>query len=139
MIRSGPQMVDIGVGIQGTILAMDAPLQLQCVSFSGNSTITVNCSGTYKLTFFGNFAFSVDTRLTFYVKANGTTLSETVIVKDVTGTDLDSFERSVLVHLCAQTNLIGVVDNATTANGGNAGTLTIPANGVHLQIVRIGS
>jgi len=138
MYRSGPQMVEIGVGIEGTVLAMDAPLQLQHVAFSGNSTLSVQCSGTYELTFFGNFEFSVDTRLTFYVKANGTTLPETVVFKDVTGNELDSFERTVLVHLCAQTNLVAVVDNATTANGGNSGTLRIPANGVHLQIVRVG-
>jgi len=117
---------------------MDAPLPLQNVGFSGNSTLNIQCTGTYRLTFFGNFSFSANSRLTFYIKANGTTLPETVVERDVAANVQDSFERSVLIHLCANTNLIASVDNATAADGGANGLLSIPANGVHLTVERIG-
>ncbi|MCL1952717.1 MAG: hypothetical protein FWF60_07805 [Oscillospiraceae bacterium] len=117
---------------------MDAPLPLQNVGFNGNNTITIQCSGTYEITFFGNFRFSADTHLTFYVKANGRRLDDTVVEKDVTANTLDSFERTVIVPLCANTSLSGVVDNASPANGGASGILTIPPNGVHLEVIRIG-
>jgi hypothetical protein len=139
MYRSGTQMVSIDIGIQGTVLAMDAPLPLQHVGFNGNSSLTIQCSGTYEVTFFGNFEFNADSHLTFYVKANGQRLTETVVEKNVTAGDMDSFERTVLIHLCANTNLIAVVDNATAANGGANGILRIPENGVHLEVIRIGN
>ena len=139
MFRSGPQMIDISAGTLGTTLAMDAPLPLANVNFTGNSTLSIQCSGTYELTFFGNFSFSANSHLTFYVKANGTTLTETVVEKDVAAGVQDSFERSVIVHLCANTSLIAAVDNASTTNGGANGRLTIPANGVHLEVIRIGA
>jgi len=139
MFRSGILDIDLTAGTSGTALAMDAPLPLQNVGFSGNNTLTIQCSGTYELTFFGNFTFSNDSHLTFYVNANGTRRTETVVEKDVAGGIQDSFERSVIVHLCANTFLSGVVDVASLANGGDGGRLTIPANGVHLEVIRIGA
>ena len=117
---------------------MDAPLPLQNVGFNGNNTITIQCSGTYEITFFGNFRFSADTCLTFYVKANGRRIDDTVVQKEVTANTIDSFERTVIVNLCANTALSGVVDNGCQSSGGASGTLTIPANGVHLEVIRIG-
>ena len=138
MYRSEAQLRELAAGVTGEPLAMDAPLPMQNVGFNGNNTITIQCSGTYELTFFGNFRFSADTHLTFYVKANGRSLDETAVEKDVTANTIDSFERTVIVHLCANTSLSGVVDNAAPANGGASGTLFIPANGVHLEVIRIG-
>jgi len=129
---------ELTAGTTGETLAMDAPLPLQNVGFTGNNTITIQCSGTYEITFFGNFRFSADTHLTFYVKANGRRIDDTVVEKDVTANTIDSFERTVIVNLCANTALSGVVDNANAAAGGATGTLTIPANGVHLEVIRIG-
>ena len=131
-------MVDISAGTLGTTLEMDAPLPLQNVGFTGNSTLNIMCTGTYELTFFGNFSFDASTRLTFFIKANGVLLPESVVEKDVIANVQDSFERSVIVHLCANTNLIAAVDNASAAVGGANGTLAIPMNGVHLGVVRIG-
>jgi len=138
MYRSEMQQRELAAGTTGEPLAMDAPLPLQNVGFNGNNTISIQCSGTYEITFFGNFRFSADTRLTFYVKANGRRIDDTVVEKDVTANTIDSFERSVIVTLCANTALSAVVDNANLANGGANGTLTIPANGVHLEVIRIG-
>ena len=138
MYRSEAQTRTINAGVTGEPLAMDAPLPLQNVGFNGNNTITILCSGTYQLTFFGNFRFSTDTKLTFYVRANGSTLNDTVVVKDVTANTMDSFERSVIVTLPANTSLAAFVDNALAANGGQSGSLYIPPNGVHLAVVRIG-
>ncbi|MDR2686883.1 MAG: hypothetical protein LBB75_03965 [Oscillospiraceae bacterium] len=138
MYRSEVQQRELAAGTTGDPLAMDAPLPLQNVGFNGNNTITIQCSGTYEITFFGNFRFSADSRLTFYVKANGRRIDDTVVEKDVTANTIDSFERTVIVNLCANTSLSAVVDNASAANGGASGTLTIPANGVHLEVIRIG-
>jgi len=138
MYRSEMQQRELAAGTTGEPLAMDAPLPLQNVGFNGNNTITILCSGTYQLTFFANFRFSADTHLTFYVRANGSTLDDTVVEKDVTANTIDSFERTVIVPLCANTALSGVVDNASTASGGASGILSIPANGVHLEVIRIG-
>jgi len=137
MYRSELLQEELAAGTTGRTIAMDSPLPLQNIGFSGE-TLTIQCAGTYQLTFFGNFRFSTDTHLSFYVKANGRRLEDTVIQKDVTANAWDSFERTVIVQLCANTSLRGVVDNATAANGGASGTLTIPANGVHLSAVRIG-
>ena len=138
MYRSEAQQRLLEAGTTGEPLAMDAPLPLQNVGFNGNNTITIQCSGTYEITFFGNFRFSDDTRLTFYVKANGRRIDDTVVEKDVTANTIDSFERTVIVNLCANTSLSAVVDNASVADGGATGTLSIPANGVHLEVIRIG-
>ena len=138
MYRAGILQRFIEAGASGDPLAMDAPLPMQNIGFNGNNTITILCSGTYEITFFGNFRFSADTHLTFYVRANGLRLDETVVEKDVTADVTDSFERTVIVSLCANTSLTGVVDNASAANGGADGTLTIPANGMHLEVIRIG-
>jgi len=138
MYRAGILQRFLPAGATGDPLAMDAPLPMQNVGFNGNNTITILCSGTYEITFFGNFRFSADTHLTFYVRANGLRLDETVVEKDVTADVTDSFERTVIVSLCANTSLTGVVDNASAANGGADGTLTIPANGMHLEVIRIG-
>ena len=139
MFRSGILDIDLTAGTSGTALAMDAPLPLQNVGFSGNNTLTIQCSGTYELTFFGNFTFSNDSHLTFYVNANGTRLTETVVEKDVAGGIQDSFERSVIVRLCANTSLTAVVDNAEQSEGGSDGTLVVPPNGMHLEVVRVGA
>ncbi|MCL2299742.1 MAG: hypothetical protein FWC27_06300, partial [Firmicutes bacterium] len=138
MYRSGVLQRDLAAGAAGDPLAMDAPLPLQNVGFNGNNTISILCSGTYEITFFGNFQFSSDTHLTFYVKANGQRLDDTAVERDVTANTIDSFERTVIVALCANTALTGVVDNASPANGGAGGTLTIPSNGMHLEVIRIG-
>jgi hypothetical protein len=138
MYRSGILQETLTAGTQGHQIPMDAPLPLQNVGFSGD-TLYIQCSGTYELTFFGNFSFSANSNLTFYVKANGKRLDDTVIQKDVTADEQDSFERTVIVNLCANTTLRGIVDNAEAAAGGATGTLTIPPNGVHLEVIRIGS
>ncbi len=139
MYRSEVEQFTLAAGTMGVSLAMDAPLPLQNVGFNGNNTITIQCSGTYEITFFGNFTFSADTRLTFYVKANGRKIDDTVVEKDADANTMDSFERTVIVNLCANTALSGVVDNAAPADGGASGVLTIPANGVHLEVIRIGN
>ena len=133
--RNTTQTIELDAGSVGTILSMDTPFPLQNVGFNGNGILSIQCSGTYELTFFGNFMFSEDTTLTFYINANGVTLPETVVILDVEADTQTSFERSVLVRLCAQTNLVGVVDNA---EDGASGTLTIPPNGVHMWVTRIG-
>ena len=138
MYRSESQQRELAAGTTGDPLAMDAPLPLQNVGFNGNNTITIQCSGTYEITFFGNFRFSADTHLTFYVKANGRRLDDTAVEKDVTANTIDSFERTVIVSLCANTFLSAGVANATAANGGASGTLFIPPNGMHLEVIRIG-
>jgi len=135
--RSELWQEELAAGTIGRTIPMDSPLALQNVNFSGD-TLTIQCSGTYQLTFYGNFRFSADSHLTFYVRANGRRLEETVTQKDVTANTWDSFERTVILQLCPNTSLRGVVDNATTANGGATGTITIPANGVHLSVIRIG-
>jgi len=138
MYRSGVLQRFLAAGATGDPLAMDAPLPLQNIGFNGNNTISILCSGTYEITFFGNFQFSEDTHLTFYVNANGQRLPGTVVEKDVVANTIDSFERTVIVALCGNTALAGLVDNASMANGGADGTLTIPANGMHLEVIRIG-
>jgi hypothetical protein len=138
MFRSELLQDNLPAGTTGRTLVMDSPLPLQNVGFSGD-TLIVQCSGTYELTFFGNFRFSANSHLTFYVKANGHKLDDTVIEKDTVSNTIDSFERTVIVRLCANTSLRGIVDNAAAADGGASGTLTIPANGVHLEIIRIGA
>jgi len=137
MYRSELYQEELAAGTTGRTIPMDSPLALQNVSFSGES-LNIQCSGTYQLTFFGNFRFSADSHLTFYVRANGRRLEETVVEKDTVANAWDSFERTVIVRLCPNTFLRGVVDNATTANGGASGVLTIPPNGVHLAVIRIG-
>ena len=137
MFRSELFQEELAAGTVGRTIPMDAPLALQNVSFSGE-TLNIQCSGTYQLTFFGNFRFSADSRLTFYVRANGSRLDDTVVIKDTIANQWDSFERTVIVRLCSNTFLRGVVDNASAAAGGATGTLTIPPNGVHLSVIRIG-
>jgi len=137
MYRTELYQEELAAGTTGRTIPMDAPLPLQNIGFSGES-LTIQCSGTYELTFFGNFRFSADSHLSFYVRANGRRLEDTVVEKDVTANTWDSFERTVIVRLCANTFLRGVVDNATAANGGATGILTIPPNGVHLSVIRIG-
>ncbi|MCL2195412.1 MAG: hypothetical protein FWB76_05615 [Oscillospiraceae bacterium] len=139
MYRSGNNSMAMASATNGQTINMDAPLPLQNVAFSGNSTLGIQCSGTYELTFFGNFSFSSDTVLMFYVTANGTRLDETIVLKSAIANDDTTFERSVIVRLCANTSLSARVDNAPTSEGGADGTLEIPPHGFHLSAVRIGA
>jgi len=138
MYRSGNNTMHLSSGSNGQTISMDAPLPLQNVGFTGNSTLAIQCSGTYELTFFGNFSFSADTVLMFYVTANGTRLDETIVLKSAIANDDTSFERSVIVRLCANTSLTARVDNAPASEGGADGILEIPPHGFHLSAVRIG-
>ena len=106
MYRSSNNTMHLSSGANGQTISLDAPFPLQNVGFSGNSTLGIQCSGTYELTFFGNFSFSSDTVLMFYVTANGTRLDETIVLKSAIANDDTTFERSVIVRLCANTSLL---------------------------------
>jgi len=129
---------NLPAGTTGRNLPLDAPLPSQNLGFTGDN-IVIQCSGTYQITFFGNYKFSSNSLLTFYVKANGRTLEETVVEKTTTLNETDSFERTVIISLCANTTLRVQVDNAESGNGGFDGDLTIPAYGMHLSVMRIGA
>ena len=122
---------------QSISLSMDSALRLRNVRFNGNSTVTVPCAGTYELTFTANFRFSGDTVLYFFVRANGSKLPETTVERGVTAGVDYQFKRSVLVRLCANTTLAGIVENAAAADGGSAGVLT--TDGINLEVVRVGA
>ena len=137
MYRSEAWHEELAAGANAR-LPLDAPLPTQNVGFTGE-TLVVQCSGTYQLTFFGNYTFSSNSRLTFYITANGRTLPESVVEKATTLNAADSFERTVIVSLCANTTLRALVQNASGSEGGFTGFLSIPENGMHLQVIRIGA
>ncbi len=135
MLRANAISIPFVAPVTGFLLQMDTPMDhLQNVSFSP-STLTIQCSGTYVVTFFGNFAYAsgAAATLNFYVKANGRKLEETEVILEPEADQLTSFERSVIVFLAANTSLQAFMD----ANV--AGTLNSPENGVHLTVRRIGA
>ncbi|MDR1464559.1 MAG: hypothetical protein LBJ11_04585 [Oscillospiraceae bacterium] len=130
MYRSDGSTYTFAAATQNYLLQMDSPLPLQHVGFTP-STLTIQCAGTYELTFFGNFAYSVAANLSFYVKANGKKLAETQVDLSTTANKTDSFERTVIVYLQANTSLQAFMDTSA------AGTLTFPDNGLQLEVRRI--
>ena len=144
MIRSEQRDVQVTAGLRGVSLGMDAPLASKNVSFNGDNLLSVECAGTYEVTFFGNFKISRNARLTFYVKANGSRLNETVATLDARAGMAYSFERSVFVHLCAGSFLNPVVDIDWLDCGEDAepacvALLSILGRGTHLSVHRVGS
>ena len=160
---SDSQNIVIPLCAQGVSLGLNSTLPSKDITFNGNNTLLIQCSGTYELTFFGNFkSTNYDANLTFFVRANGTRLPETVVNLDIRANTDYSFERTVLVHLCANTTLAAVVDhngrNHTVAAGAsnpdcsdenapiapatpasNPLLLRVPSNGIHLEVIRVGS
>ncbi|MDR1735006.1 MAG: hypothetical protein LBR73_09040 [Oscillospiraceae bacterium] len=116
------------------LLNLDSPLPLHHVGF-GSSALTIQCGGTYILTFFGNFNFAASstTRLVFYIKANGKTIPESTVILDSDSTRYQSFERTVIVKFCANTTIQAFLDTD------GAGTLSVPDNGFHVQVQRVGA
>jgi len=161
MSSGGSQTIHLTPNARGTPLGMSAPLPSRNVNFNGSNTLTVLCAGTYKLTFFGNFRFACNGMLRFYVRANGEMLNGTVVQLCVYAGKYQSFEVSVIVRICANTNLAPLVDNGVPGHccsgfspctcmpsgtppsppiccDGMPGDLFIPNNGMHLTVQRIG-
>ena len=132
MHRSDAFTFTLASATQNYLLQMDSPLPLRHVGFTP-STLTVQCSGTYEITFFGNFSFSAaNAQLSFYVKANGRRIEETQVELTSIQNNMMSFERSVIVRLPANTSLQAFLDTSAP------GTLSFPPNGLHLEVTRIG-
>ncbi|MDR1928350.1 MAG: hypothetical protein LBQ33_06920 [Oscillospiraceae bacterium] len=132
MYRSDEFNFELLSGTTNYLLQMDSPLPLKNVGFTP-STLTIQCSGTYELTFFGNFSYSGDAAMNFYVKANGKKIEESEVILNAIPGQLQSFERTVIVHLPANTSLQAFLDTT------EAGELYSPENGIHLEVRRIGA